>query len=139
MRREMDDIGGAEDLADYRIGVAKEDLSAAEKNYRDGEYRTASNRSYYAIFRAVSACLALEFKSYRKYGQALGVFNKDFIRTGIFPKELGRKIKNAQMTRHESDYEDFYYVSKETAGQQLEIARAVVERIDGYISSRIEK
>lgn len=46
---ELDDIGGARDLAAYRLEVSKEDLEAAEVNFETGHYRTANNRAYYAI------------------------------------------------------------------------------------------
>lgn len=32
---------------------------------------TAVIRAYYAIFRAISACLALEFKAYKQNGETL--------------------------------------------------------------------
>ena len=33
MRLDLDDVGGAKELALYRIGVSKEDLEAAELNF----------------------------------------------------------------------------------------------------------
>ena len=38
----------------------------------------------------------------------IGTFNKDFVHTGIFPKEISKKINKAQEVRHASDYDDFY-------------------------------
>ena len=71
MQPDLDDMGGAKELALYRIGVAKEDLEAAEMNFECGHYRSSNNRAYYAIFRAISACLALKFKAYRQHSQRL--------------------------------------------------------------------
>ena len=92
MQLDLDDVGGANELAQYRICVAKEDLEAAEMNFESGHYRSSNNRAYYAIFRAISACLALEFKAYKQHSQVIGNFNKDFVHAGIFPKEISRKI-----------------------------------------------
>ena len=97
MQHELDDIGGARELALHRIGVAKDDLEAAEMNFDGGYYRSSNNRAYYAIFRAISACLALEFKAYKQHAQVIGNFNKDFVHTGVFPKEIGRKISATNM------------------------------------------
>lgn len=96
MQHNLDDVGGAKELALYRLNVAKEDLEAAKMNFENGHYRSSNNRAYYAIFRAISACLALEFKAYKQHSQVIGNFNKDFVRTEIFPKEIGRKISRAQ-------------------------------------------
>ena len=60
MQLDLDDAGGARELALHRIAVAKEDLEAAEVNFKSGHYRASNNRAYYAIFRAISACLALK-------------------------------------------------------------------------------
>lgn len=93
------------------------------------------NRAYYATFRAISACLALEFKSYKQHSQVIGSFNKDFVHTGVFPKEISRRISRAQEVRHASDYDDFYIISVEDAREQLEAARTVVGMIEKYLMS----
>ena len=55
MQHNLDDVGGARELALHRINVAKDDLEAAEMNFVGGHYRSSNNRAYYAIFRAISA------------------------------------------------------------------------------------
>lgn len=131
----LDDKGGAKELASYRLNAAKEDLEAAEFNFEKGHYRASNNRAYYAIFRAISACLALEFKAYKQHSQVIGSFNKDFVHTGIFSKEISRKISRAQEVRHASDYDDFYIVSVGDAKEQLGTAREVVDMVDKYLES----
>lgn len=98
-KKELDDIGGAWDLAMYRIEIAKEDLLAAKTLFENRGYRIANNRAYYAIFHALSACLAIEFKGFKSHGQTIGQFNKDFIHTGKFPSEWSKKITKAQLIR----------------------------------------
>lgn len=131
----LDDTVGAKELALYRIGSAKEDLETAEFNFESRFYRASNNRSYYAIFGAISACLALKFKSYKQHAQAIGNFNKDFVHTGIFSKETSRKISKAQEVCYASDYDDFYIVSVEDAKEQLETAREVVDMVEKYLES----
>lgn len=133
MQLNLDDVGGARELALYRISIAKEDLQDAESNFESGHYRTSNNRAYYAIFRAISACLALEFKAYKQHSQVIGNFNKDFVHTGVFPKEISKKISRAQEVRHSSDYDDFYIVSAEDAKEQLETAREVINMVEKYL------
>lgn len=137
MQRELNDIGGARELALYRLSIAKEDLAAAGRCFEAEDYRAANNRAYYAIFRAVSACLALEFKAYKQHGQVLGNFNKDFVHTGIFPKEIARKISHAQEVRHESDYSDFFVVSISETKEQIETAAEVVSMVEEYLKKQI--
>ncbi len=133
MQNNLDDVGSAKELARHRLNMAKEDLEAAENSFENKHYRASNNRAYYAIFRAISACHALEFKAYKHHGQAIGNFNKNFIHEGIFPKEMGKRISKAQEVRHASDYDDFYIVSIEEAKEQLEAAKEVVDMIEKYI------
>lgn len=133
MQLNLDDMGGARELAFHRIKTAKEDLEAARLNFENGQYRASNNRAYYAIFRAISACLALEFKAYKQHAQVLRNFNKDFVHTGIFPKEISRRISRAQEVRHASDYDDFYVVSVEEAREQMKTAEEVVDMVEKYL------
>ena len=55
----------------------------------------------------------LPFKSFKQHSQVIGAFNKDFVHTGIFPKEISKKINKAQEVRHASDYDDFYMIQIE--------------------------
>lgn len=137
MQLDLNDEGGAKELAEYRLQVAKEDLAAAKEDLKDNYLRSANNRAYYAIFRAISACLALEFKAYKQHAQVIGNFNKDFVHTGIFPKEISRKISRAQEVRHASDYDDFYVVSIDDAKEQIATAEEVVTMVEKYLHEKM--
>lgn len=139
MQLELNDFGGAKELANYRLKVAREDLDAAKINLKEGYLRTANNRAYYAIFHAISACLALEFKAYKQHSQVIGNFNKDFVHTGVFPKEISRRISRAQEVRHASDYDDFYVVSIEDVKEQIVTAEDVFEMVKKYLMEKAEK
>ncbi|WP_029201819.1 HEPN domain-containing protein [Oribacterium sp. NK2B42] len=130
-----EEIGTKEDLAKYRLDTAKTDLKSAKLLLENEDYKGANNRAYYAIYHAVSAVHALDGKSYKRHKDALGNFNKDYVRTEVFPKDMGRKIAKAEEIRHASDYDDFYIASKEETVRQIETAEDVVDQIAKYISS----
>jgi len=134
-KQPLDDIGGVIDLATYRLSVAKEDLADAETAWHNKRYRNANNRAYYAAFHAISACLALERKAFKSHAQVIGNFNKDFVHTGKFPRDLSGKISNLQHIRENSDYEDFYIVSREDTKLQIETAREVVDLVEAYLQT----
>lgn len=139
MRRKpgpLDDFGGAKELANYRLSIAKEDLADAERDLEEKRYRSANNRAYYAIFRAISACFALEFKAFKSHAQVIGHFNKDFVHSGKFPEEIGKKISLAQEVRNASDYSDFYVVSLKETTEQMETARQVVALVEAYLKEQ---
>lgn len=100
-------------------------------------YDTAANRSYYAIFHAVRALLALSGKDFRKNSGVISCFQMDYIKTGIFTKRLSDIIKSAFSLRTESDYEDFYVISHEEVQLQVADAREFCETVAAYIKNEI--
>ena len=95
-------------------------------------YCGANNRAYYAIFHAVSAVLAMEGVAFKKHKDTLAYFNKNYVATEIFPRNLGRKIVKAEEIRHESDYDTFYIASKEITVEQIQTAEQLIELVEVY-------
>ena len=98
-----------------------------------GECRGANNRAYYGIYHAISAIHALDGNAYKRHKDALANFNKNYIKTEIFPRILGRKIAEAEEIRHASDYDDFYIATREEAEEQIDTAVELVEKIEEYV------
>lgn len=48
------------DLNTYRLDIAIEDLTAAQRLASENSFRIANNRAYYAIFHAFTAVQALD-------------------------------------------------------------------------------
>ena len=63
-------------------------------------------------------------------------FNKDYVKTSVFPREMGRKIGQAEEIRHASDYDDFYLATKEEAEEQIQTAKELVKLVEEYVRQR---
>lgn len=130
--------GTREDLARYRITTAKEDLKAEQILLDADEYRGANNRAYYAIFHAINAIHALDGNGYKRHKDAIANFNKQYVKTEIFPREIGRKISKAEEIRHASDYDDFYIASKSEADNLILIANEFIKLVEIYVDERLK-
>ena len=53
----------------------------------------------------------------------IAYFNKNYINTEIFPKNLCRKISNASSVREDSDYDYEYVENAEQTADQIETAK----------------
>lgn len=127
-----------EDFAKYRLAKAKDTMRTAEAIFKDiKDYTSANNRAYYAIFYAIRAVLALEQIDFKRHKDVIAYFNKNYINTEIFPKEIGRKISQAQKIREDCDYDDEYVPSYEKTEQQIETARKLINLVEKYINSKI--
>ena len=137
MMQPGDDTGTREDLALYRIETAAENLKAAEILYEAKIYRDANNRAYYAIFHCANAVLALDGKSYKRHKDVIANFNKDYVNTGIFPKNLGKCIGRAEKIRHASDYDDFYIARLDDVRDLINTAQEFLGLTREYYSSKL--
>ena len=63
------------DLSKYRLDTAKGDLKAARLLFDATEFRSSVNRSYYAIFHALRAVLALDGFDSSKHSGIISYFN----------------------------------------------------------------
>lgn len=127
------------ELCQYRLSKAWEYVCDAEKSLEYEMYDTAANRSYYAIFHAVRALLALSGKDFRKHSGVISCFQMDYIKTGIFEKRLSDIIKSAFSLRTESDYEDFYVISREDVITQVADAREFLENVAAWIQRQLQE
>ena len=125
------------DLALYRMEKAEETLTDAKDALRMGKFANAANRSYYAFFHAVRALFALEAKDFRKHSGVIAGFQKDYIKTGVFPVEMGKQLQSAFNLRTQSDYRDFYVLTKEKVAAQVANAETFVETLKGRLLSMI--
>ncbi len=124
--------GNKFDLMRYRLETAKSDLKSAKILVEAEEYRAANNRAYYAIFHAISAIHALDGKAYKRHKDALGSFNREYVKTEVFPREIGKKISRAEEIRHASDYDDFYIATREKSQEQIETAEELIKMLEEY-------
>jgi uncharacterized protein (UPF0332 family) len=135
---EQHDIGTRKDLVIYRLESAKEDLKAAKTLYDAASYKASNNRAYYAIYHAINAVHALNGKGYKRHKDAIANFNKEYVKTEIFPKAIGRKIAGAEEIRHASDYDDFYIATEKEAAQQIATAEEFIKMVEKYCMEKLE-
>lgn len=115
--------GSIKDLALHRLQVAEEDLETAKSNLQNGHLRAANNRAYYSIYHAMTAVLALEQQAFKSHKMTVAYFNKNYVKSEIFPRDIGKRISQAEEIRHASDYDEFYLISKDETEIQIETAK----------------
>lgn len=124
------------ELAGYRLELSKETLASAKLCIDNCFYRDAVNRSYYAAFYAVRAVLAVEGIDFKRHKDVIAYFNKNYVATGIFSRELGRRLGRMQMLREDSDYSDFFTASLEDAKKQYETAEMTISLAEEYLRGK---
>ena len=107
----------SKEFALYRLQRAKQECDTAELLYRENKLLASNNRAYYSIFYSIRAVLAMEKIDFKKHKDVLAYFNKNYVKTEIFPRKIGRKIVVASRIREDSDYDEEYQPSYEEIGR----------------------
>ena len=121
-------------LANVRLEQARECILAAQVNIDANTYKASANRSYYAIFHAMRAILALESFDSKKHSGIISAFHQRFIKPGKIDSRFSKIITGASFTRNKSDYDDFYIASKADVTEQLENAKEFLAVVEKYIA-----
>ena len=118
-----------EALVRYRLEQADESLESAQLLLDNGKYRPAVSRSYYAMFYAVLALMAKKKHHSSKHSGAIAIFNREFVKTGMFDKDFSRWLQEAFDLRQRADYREMFSISYERTKRVLEHALAFVAEV----------
>ena len=125
------------EISKYRMKKAFEDYIAAERNFKVDDYDTAANRAYYSIFHMISALLILRGTDFKKHSAVISLFQKEYIKTGIFPKEFSNIISASSTLRNNSDYTDMFFTLREDTEKQIKNAKNFYDTVKAYIDELI--
>ena len=123
-------------LSMARYDHALECLSAARSLADTGNFKSAANRSYYAVFHAMRAILAFDEIDMKRHSGVISEFRKLYIKTGIFESELSEIISILFDIRTDSDYDDFFVISKAEVLQQIDNAELFLKAIHDYLDQK---
>lgn len=113
-------------LAMYRMQKAREILIEARDNLKQKHYGLSVNRTYYAMFTATRALLALMEMDSSKHTGVIALFNQHIVKAELFPKEISKFLLKAKHIREDADYGDFVEITEEDAVFALEKADKIL-------------
>ena len=117
-------------LIRLRLENAGETLEAAHMLYEHmGSPKSIVNRAYYAMFYAALALLVTTDSHSSKHSGVIALFDKEFVRSNVVSKELGKMLHEAFESRQEGDYKDYSEIDRKKAAEILESADEFVGTI----------
>lgn len=124
------------ELASLRMRQAEDTLREARILHAERTDRGAVNRAYYAMFYAVLAILATEKLGSSKHSGAISLFDREFVKPGILPKEMSRSLHMAFEHRQEADYGELTELDESTATQMIAEANTFIQSVRTYMTTR---
>ena len=125
--------GSVKELSKYRFEKAQSDFETAKSLYELKQYRASINRSYYAIFHALRAVVALDGFDSSKHSGIIAFFNLHYVKVGVFDKGISKLISSTFNMREKADYEDFFIAYAEDAQSQIEKAETILTDVEKYL------
>lgn len=74
-------------------------------------------------------------ETYSSHAQVLGTFNKEFVRSGIFPKEFTTLLTRLFEDRQSGDYDIMPGLTETEARQDVADAQQIVEAVHHFLAS----
>ncbi len=115
------------------IANAEESIQAAGELYENEHYNFAVSRAYYAFFYAAEAVLLHRNLQFSKHSAVLAYFNKEFVKPGIWDRQMFKSFQKAFDLRNQGDY-GLIPVDQERAEGLLESSNLFVSRIKEYLA-----
>ncbi len=110
-------------------------FTISKELYELKHYDDAVSRAYYAVFHILNAVLFTKGLTFSSHKETIGAFNKEFIKTEIFPKKFSEKIKKLFEGRQISDYDVKKYIDKETAEESIKDTEEIISKCKEYLSA----
>jgi len=121
------------ELADYRMARARETIEDARLLLDQGRLPAAANRIYYAMFYAATALLITKGLVSSRHSGIIGMFRREFVKTGLFPTDLAEFIDAAFDERLESDYGDYIQLERTDLEDLLAGGRRFVAKAEELV------
>jgi uncharacterized protein (UPF0332 family) len=116
-----------------RLRRAKDHLKSARDLLAADDFADSVSRSYYGIFQAARALLAVEGLESRKHSGVVSLFNRHFVKAGRVEKQIGAILKDAWRQREIADYSDVADFTCDEAQRLLRDAEVFVATIETLV------
>ncbi len=125
-----------DDIQVIRLMLAKgrEKLKTAWINYDNERYEDAVSHAYYAVFHTISAVLMSKKIHASSHKQTIGSFNKEFVKTGVFPGAFTRTIQKLFLERQSSDYDFSGSIGLDIAEEDMKEVEKIINTCEQYLS-----
>jgi uncharacterized protein (UPF0332 family) len=121
-------------LVQYRLEQADDALRAGHVLLDQELLRDAVNRAYYGMFYAVLALLVTKQLGTSKHQGAISLFDREFVRAGVFDRELSAWLHTAFDMRLNADYKELVAISHDEVVMALQHATSFVSHVKSYLS-----
>jgi uncharacterized protein (UPF0332 family) len=119
-------------IASY-MSLAEQCIQDARSLYKNGSYRSAANRAYYAYFDAVRALLVSKNVIIKSHSAIRALFGEHFVKEGPFEKQDAKNFHELFLLRQHSDYEIDEDIPSSDVFEAIELAAEFLIQTEAYL------
>lgn len=121
------------------IQRAEDSLRLASRLLHESVYAVAASQAYYAMFYMASAALLTRGLRFKRHASLVRAFGGEFVKSGLLPSHLQKKLGAAFVERIRSDYEVLQDVTREDAADQLDRAEEFVTAVKAFLEKESQR
>lgn len=110
-------------------------LASAELLRQHGDFDSAVSRLYYAMFYGAEALLLMRGKTFSSHRAVVAAFGEQFIKSGIFPREMHLWLHRAFEKRQLSDYDYLTGITETEVMDLQEKANTFLKKTESFIKN----
>ena len=122
--------GTLRDLVNYRLERSKDTLDDARILAEKSKWNSAINRLYYAAYYAVTALLIHSSFRATTHNGTKSLFSEHFIKTKVFPQEIGKLYSQLFAWRQKGDYTDLFDFGEEEVTPYFDPVQKLIDLVE---------
>jgi uncharacterized protein (UPF0332 family) len=125
-----------DDIINYWIAKAYEDIASAEVNCSAGRYLNAIRDSYFSCFHAFTSVLLADGKSFKKHKEVRSILHREYIREGKIDVPWGKHYDWLFDNRQKADYRPLVTFDPGQAKEIIEKSNAFLLEMKKLLKNR---
>lgn len=118
-----------QEIIEFWIEKAKQDLASASDNYAAGRLQNAIRDAYFACFHVLSSVLLKDGKVFKKHKEIRSMFHRDYIRGNRIAAEWGKHYDWLFDNRQKADYRPLVQFDPEQVKEIIDKSVAFVDEM----------
>lgn len=121
-------------LIEYRLSQSRDSIKEADILQQSGmSLRSVMNRLYYSMFYTVLALLQNKELGTSKHSSAISLFDREYVKPGIFPREMSKALHRAFELRQIGDYMEETEVTSNDVDEIRPMAEEFVSNAEKFL------
>ena len=125
-----------QEIIEFWIEKAKQDLASARDNYAAGRLQNAIRDAYFACFHALTAVLIHSGRSFKRHKEVRSMLHRDYIRTKKIEVSWGKHYDWLFDNRQKADYRPLVHFEADQVEEIIRKSQQFVQEMESFLNRK---